>query len=311
MNTQHAQHRTYRTLPVNDLAELAAKYEDKWPEVLYARGGSRAQKAMSFVVEGRIWSEGRDCHGNDVWVVNGNRCSKEGKWCECQDRIRTDPTYGKLCAHRLAVALKCNWLGDKNPTLVDALAKLVFDHGDAGEVTLDVDRCYDRHGDGERFTLAGFVDERNRQVKWPADRRIEASLPQMQNALTAIGWSLADLPAKLPGWTDYLYTIQLGENGLALTPEIFFHKGRTPQMEDRERSRRMVLADIAANLETILRGPIPITLSPWETKRVYELRQELERQEAVAGEVWSRLPGSLRAAIVEHYAKEGMGVTAK
>ena len=96
-----------------------------------------------------------------------------------------------------------------------------------------------------------------------------------------------------------------------MTPEIFFHKGRTPQMEERERSRRMVLADIAANLETILRGPIPITLSPCETKRVYELRQELERQEAVAGEVWSRLPGSLRAAIVEHYAKEGMGVTAK
>ena len=176
MSIQHTQHRTYRTLPVNDLAELAAKYEDKWPEILYARGGSRAQKAMSFVVEGRIWSEGRDCHGNDVWVVNGNRCSKEGKWCECQDRIRTDPTYGKLCAHRLAVALKTNWLGDKNPTLVDALAKLVFDHGDAGELTLIVDRCYDRHGDGERFALTGFVDERNRQVKWPADRRIEASL---------------------------------------------------------------------------------------------------------------------------------------
>jgi hypothetical protein len=82
-------------------------------------------------------------------------------------------------------------------------------------------------------------------------------------------------------------------------------------MEERERSRRMVLADIAANLETILRGPIPITLSPWETKRVYELRQELERQETVAGEVWSRLPSSLRAAIVEHYAEENMGVTAK
>ena len=73
----------------------------------------------------------------------------------------------------------------------------------------------------------------------------------------------------------------------------------------------MVLADIAANLETILQGPIPITLPPWETKRVYELRQELERQETVAGKVWSRLPSSLRAAIVEHYAEENMGVTAK
>ena len=296
------QHRTYRTLPVNDLAELAAKYEEKWPEIMYAKGGSRAQKALSFVAEGRIWSEGRDRYGNDVWVVNGNRCSKEGKWCECQDRIRTDPTYGKLCAHRLAVALKTNWLGDKNPTLIDALAKLVFDHGDAGELTLIVDRYYDRHGDGERFAVAGFVDERRRNVKWPADQRIEANLPQFQNALTEVGWSLADLPAKLPGWSDYLYTIQPGP-GLELTPEIFFHKGRTPQMEERERSRRMVLADIAANLPALLAGPIQIHLSEWETKRVYELRQEMERQESTAVDVWSRLPSSLRAAIIERDAQ--------
>ena len=65
---------TYRLLPVNDLAELAAKYEEKWPEIRYAKGGSRAQKAMQFVAEGRIWSEGHDRYGHDVWVVNGNRC---------------------------------------------------------------------------------------------------------------------------------------------------------------------------------------------------------------------------------------------
>ena len=303
MNTQHAQHRTYRTLPVNDLAELAAKYEDKWPEILYARGGSRAQKAMSFVVEGRIWSEGRDCHGNDVWVVNGNRCSKEGKWCECQDRIRTDPTYGKLCAHRLAVALKTNWLGDKHPELSDKLAELIANHCDTDNLTLIVDRYYDRHGDGERFAVAGFVDEQRRRHKWPADRRIEAGLPQFQSALAEVGWSLADLPVKLPGWSDYLYTIQPGP-GLELTPEIFFHKGRTPQMDERERSRRMVLADIAANLPALLAGPIQIHLSEWETRRVYELRQELMEQEATAVDVWSRLPSSLRAAIIEREAQE-------
>jgi hypothetical protein len=302
MNTQHAQHRTYRTLPVNDLAELAAKYEEKWPEIMYTNGGSRAQKAMSFVVEGRIWSEGRDCYGNDVWVVNGNRCSKEGKWCECQDRVRTDLTYGKLCAHRLAVALKTNWLGDKNQALVDALAQLTMDHLDDGSLTLVVDRYYDRHGDGERFAVAGFVDERHRHHKWPADLRIEANLPQMQHALSTVDWSLADLPVKLPGWSDYLYTIQPGP-GLELTPELFFHKGRTPQMEERERSRRMVLADIAANLPVILQGPIPIHLSEWETKRVYELRQELMQQEATAIDIWSRLPSSLRAAIIEREAE--------
>ena len=55
---------------------------------------------------------------------------------------------------------------------------------------------------------------------------------------------------------------------------------------------------------------IPIHLSEWETRRVWELRQEMERQETVAGEVWSRLPSSLRAAIIEHYAEEGMEVAA-
>ena len=296
------QHRTYRTLPVNDLAELAGKYEEKWPEIMYAKGGSRAQKALSFVADGRIWSEGRDRYGNDVWVVNGNRCSKEGKWCECQDRVRTDPTYGKLCAHRLAVALKTNWLGDKNPALVDALAELIAEHGDDGQLTVIADRYYSEHGDGERFALTGFVDERRRHVKWAADQRVEASLPQFQNALSAVGWSLADLPAKLPGWSDYLYTLQPGP-GLELTPEIFFHKGRTPQMIERERSRRMVLADIAANLPTLLAGPIQIHLSEWETKRVHELRQEMKRQEATAVDVWSRLPSSLRAAIIEQEAQ--------
>lgn len=302
MDTSTAGHRTY-PLPVNDLAELAGKYEEKWPEIMYAKGGSRAQKALSFVAEGRIWSEGRDYYGNDVWVVNGNRCSKEGKWCECQDRVRTDLTYGKLCAHRLAVALKTNWLGDKNPALVDALAQLAMDHLDDGSLTLVVDRYYDRHGDGERFAVAGFVDERRRHHKWPANLRIEASLPQFQNALTEVGWSVADLPVKLPGWSDYLYTIQPGP-GLELTPEIFFHKGRTPQMEERERSRRMVLADIATNLAAILQGPIQIHLSEWETKRVYELRQEMERQEATAVDIWSRLPSSLRAAIIERETQE-------
>jgi hypothetical protein len=65
----------------------------------------------------------------------------------------------------------------------------------------------------------------------------------------------------------------------------------------------MVLADIAANLPVILQGPIPIHLSEWETKRVYELRQELMQQEATAIDIWSRLPSSLRAAIIEREAE--------
>ncbi len=291
---------THRVLPVTDLAELAAKYEEKWPEIRYAKGGSRAQKAMTFVVEGRIWSEGADRYGHDVWTVNGIRCSREGKWCECEDRIRTDAKYGKLCCHRLAVALKTNWLGDKHPALVEALTELIAEHGATDELTLIVDRYYGCDEDGERCALAGYMDE-YRRVAWPAQQRIQFTLPQCQNTLAAIGWSLADLPVKLPGWSDYLYTIREG-GGLELTPEIFYHRGRTPQMEERERNRRMVLLEIARDLPLLLAGPLPVHLSAWEAKRVMELRWELERQEATAGAVWSRLPAELRTAIIEQAA---------
>ena len=295
---------TYHTLPVSDLAELAAKYEEKWPEIRYAKGGSRAQKAMTFVVEGRIWQEPNDRYGHDVWTVNGNRCSREGKWCECEDRIRTDIKYGKLCSHRLAVALKTNWLGDKHPALADALAALIVEYGQAGQVTLIIDRQYGWREDGERFALAGGYNGKRRD-KWPANLRIEFNLPQLQTSLSAVGWSIAGLPEKLPNEQDYLYFIQEGE-GLALTPEIFYFKSRTGQMIERERSRKMILGDIARNLPELLAGPLQLNLSTWEAKRVLELRAEMQRQEATAGAVWSRLPAEVRAAILEHATQENL-----
>lgn len=299
-----AQHRIYQ---VNDLAELAARYEQKWPEILYAKGGSRAQRAMQFVVEGRISHEGRDAYGNDVWVVNGHRCSREGKWCDCEDRVRTDAKYGKLCAHRLAVALKTNWMGGKNGQLLNLLCQLTTtgDRWTEG-MTLIVERLYAHHGDGERSVVAGWLNGRTPQ-RMPVTQRIEFTLPQMQHSLEQIGWSMAGLPVKLPGETDYLYTFEAGP-GLELTPELFYWKGRTPQMEERARSRRMILTDIAANLPTVLAGEIPIRLAEWEAKIVWNLRQQMLAEEITAAEVWSRLPGSLRAAIVEREVGEEMEI---
>lgn len=286
-------------LPVTDaLAELAARYEAKWPEICYAKGGSRARKAMQFVIEGRIHPDGHDLQtGHDIWVVNGNRCSKAGKWCECEDRIRTDATYGKLCAHRLAVALKTHWLGDRNDELTGAIFGLV----DYERTRLDllVERTYAYHGDGERTVLVGWIDPQQRRQLWPVRLRIAFTLPQFQHALTTLGWSLADLPEKLPGVQDhYCYPIH-NQPGLDLTPELFYHKGRTELMVERERSRKMLLADIAANLPDILAGPLPLTLSDWEAKRVVALRQEMLSQQATAAAVWSRLPEAVRLAILE------------
>ena len=75
-------------------------------------------------------------------------------------------------------------------------------------------------------------------------------------------------------------------------------------MIERERSRKMILADIAANLPGILAGPLPLHLSEWEAKRVMQLRQEMLDQQATAAAVWSRLPEVVRLAILENQSSE-------
>ena len=82
MSIQHTQHRTYRTLPINDLAELAAKYEDKWPEILYARGGSRVDPEQVTTGDlGEASESARDHEGDPAayaWSAerNSTRSSK-------------------------------------------------------------------------------------------------------------------------------------------------------------------------------------------------------------------------------------------
>lgn len=277
------------------LTELAAKYEAKWPEIAYAKGGSRARKAVEMVLDGRVQSLGMDVHGNDLWVVNGNRCSKAGKWCECEDRIRTDPTYGKLCAHRLAVALKTNWLGDRHPELLEWLIPLVEDRD---ELTLLVERDYEWHGDGQTAVVAGYRLGMGQPVRLLPSERMTVTLVQFQWALQELGWSMADLPQKLPGWIDYLYPLRRGE-GVACARETFFHKGRTPQMAERERMRRWLLMDIATHLSEFLSGPLNLSLPEWEAKRVARLVERMKEGEVVAQEVWAALPAKIQVAILE------------
>ena len=112
------------------------------------------------------------------------------------------------------------------------------------------------------------------------------------------------MPEKLPGYGDfYCYAITAGP-GIECTPEIFCARSRTDAQIERERSRKMILTDIAANLPAILAGPLPLTLSDWEAKRVMQLRYEMQRQQATAAEVWSRLPEVVRAAILENQSTE-------
>lgn len=286
------------------LNDLAAKYEAKWPEIAYAKGGSRARRAVEYVLDGRVQPLGPDAYGNDLWVVNGNRCSKAGKWCECEDRIRTDPTYGKLCSHRLAVALKTNWLGNRHPDLLEWLRPLTENRD---ELTLLVEREYEWHGDGQTVVIAGYRLDKRQPVRLLPAERMSVTLVQFQWVLAELNWSMADLPQKLPGWIDYFYPLRRGE-GVSCVKETFFHKGRTPQMEERERMRRWLLMDIANHLPEFLAGPLNLHLPEWEARRVADLVQSMKAGQLAAQELWATLPVKVQIAVLEsdptHWLRE-------
>jgi hypothetical protein len=282
------------------LSDLVSLYEAKWPEICYVKGGSRARKAMDYVLRGDVLATGSDRNGHDTWLVAGHKCSKRGEWCECKDfAAPVIKFYGKLCCHRLAVALKTNWHGDKNHAALAYLSG-VIEAAPGPFIDVLIERDYDYHGEGNRARIAGFwahgMAQHNRLTPLEV---LPVTLPQFQWVLTQLKWGMIDLPAKLPGDTDYYYRIAPGE-GLLINEPLFWHRGRTWRMEDRERMRRLQLVDLAAHLDEWLNAPIAIELSKYDAKRVSDLRQRMHRESLQATEIWSALPESLRIAILEN-----------
>lgn len=285
------------------LLDLVDLYERKWPEILYVKGGSRARKAMDYVLRGYVLATGSDRSGNDLWLVAGHKCSKRGEWCECKDMAApVIKHYGKLCCHRLAVALKTNWYGDKHPALLEYL-RTITGAANGPFIDLLVERDYDYHHEGNRARVAGFwAHGMSRHQRLAPQDIIAVTLPQFQWTMGELGWSLIDLPMKLPGDTDYYYRIAQG-NGLVLTEPVFWHRGRTWRMEDREQMRRLQLVDLAAHIEEWLNAPLTISLNSYEAKRVTELRFRMKNESLQAAEVWAALPETVQMALIEEEIK--------
>lgn len=283
------------------LLELVEKYEKAWPEIHYAAGGSRARKAMEIVLNGGLYRLlEADAHGNDLWRVGAHQCSKRGGWCDCRDeKAPIVQARGKLCQHRLAVALKTNWQGDRHPELL-AYLRPILEQAPGEFVDLLIERDYDWHGEGNRARVAGYwqhgMSQHERLV--PA-AIIPITLPQFQWTMAQLGWALVQLPFKLPGFTDYYYRVAKGE-GLPLEELTFWHKGRTWQMADRERMRRFQLRDIALHLEAFVKSPLYTDLSPYEASRVTGLYRQFCENQQQAAEVWSGLPATVKQFILDH-----------
>lgn len=292
---------TARALSSGDrgLLDLVEKYEARWPQIIYVGNkGSRARRAMEAVLSGQIHRL-PDQDGNDLWLVRGHRCSKAAGWCDCEDRVYCDPIYGKLCQHRLAVALKSNWLGDRHEAFLGYLRSVIEQAGDVPYLDILIQRDYDYHHEGDAARVAGhWRIGTNQAERLPSAGVMPVTVTQFKWALEQLGWGLVDLPLKAPGFQDYYYRIAAGE-GLPIDDTIFYKKGRTWAMEDRERMRRFRLADLAASLEFWLNGPIRIDLSRYEAKRVTELRQRMKTESLQAAEVWQNLPDILKNSILD------------
>lgn len=297
-----AQPATQLSPEVRALTELVERYEQKWPEIMYIKGGSRARKAMDYVLRGDLVATGSDHNGHDIWLVAGHQCSKKGGWCSCKDA--SAPVldgYGKLCCHRLAVALKTNWYGDKHPALL-AYLQPICEAAPGAYVDLLIERDYDYHGEGARARVAGYWHRGMHQhLRLTPAEVLSVTLPQFQWVMQELGWALVELPIKLPGDTDYYYRIApTNSDGLLLTESIFWRRGRTWRMSDREQMRRFQLVELAAHLKEWINAPITIKLNNYEAKRVTELRYRMSQESMQAAEVWAALPESLQNAILDN-----------
>ena len=102
---------------------------------------------------------------------------------------------------------------------------------------------------------------------------------------------------KLSGFTDYYYRIAKGD-GFPLDEAVFWHKGRTWQMSDRERMRRFQLRDIAIHLDAFVRSPLYVELSSYEAGRVMQLHAQIAEDEGRALEVWEALPNTVKMCLL-------------
>ena len=171
-------------------------------------------------------------------------------------------------------------------------------------VDLLVERDYDWHGEGNRARVAGYWHHgMSQHVRLTPLEIIPVTLPQFQWVMGQLGWALVDLPMKLPGFTDYYYRIAKGD-GFPLDEAVFWHKGRTWQMSDRERMRRFQLRDIAIHLDAFVKSPLYVELSSYEAGRVMQLHAQIAVNQEQALEVWEALPNTVKQFILENKGVE-------
>lgn len=247
------------------LSELVAKALHAWPALMYHnKRDSRAHAAARLVERGRV----RQVNG-DQYDVDGKRCHADQDVCECEDHARGAPAYpkvGRLCKHRVAARMARAWGGEQNETLLNLLAVFIGQPW----VRLIVEWDYRGPG-GERRAVFGFEAPGGKRTRWPGDKSIEFTWPQLRWALGQVDMGLARLPEKGKGY-EYLYHVIPGR-GIEINETTMGVRGVTEAMQARAEGRKEFETSVALDGNNV-----NVALSEAAARRIAARRVELSER---------------------------------
>lgn len=192
---------------MNDiLSNLVHTVEEKFPDVLYKKGGSRAQSAAEIVELKAIYEAGVVA-GVDYWKVGEYTTSIVGGSCTCMDDA---PLAGgkKLCKHRLAAMFIRKMQQSGESRFSEILATT------SDTITL---RMLVINGIERKYSLAGYRYAGQTWVKFEKrEDYIDFTPSQFEKAMLAAGWAMGQRPVKQPSMY-YHYFLVRGEQRFGLT----------------------------------------------------------------------------------------------
>ncbi len=188
------------------LAKLVKTVEDKFPVVLYAKGGSRAQEAARLIELNEIVYVG-ESYDVDYYRCHGHTTSIKGGGCTCSDEAAYVDGK-KFCKHRLAAMFVVKLNGHPE----SRFAKILTD-APSDELTL---RVYVLHTvDGDKYRMEGHRYGGQNWVKYERDNCWNFTFKQFEDATRAAGWGLTQRPIKQPSmYFHYVLARGAGEYGL-------------------------------------------------------------------------------------------------
>jgi len=189
------------------LAELVKTVEDKFPAVLYAKGGSRAQEAARLIELNEIAYVG-ESYGADYYRCHGHTTSIKGGGCTCSDEAAYIDGK-KFCKHRLAAMFVVKLNGHPESRFAKLLADAPSD-----ELTL---RVYVLHTvDGDKYRMEGHRYGGGVWERYERDNCWDFTFQQFERATHAAGWGLASRPIKQPSmYFHYVLARGASEFGLS------------------------------------------------------------------------------------------------